>query len=68
MNRIYLSIVLFSGLVITSSFQAAKNPAITGKWQATLIDIPSQDSMMQTQMKTQIEQVDMLTEVDSGMI
>src|SRR6201985_11281 len=68
MNRIYLSIVVLSGLFITSSFQATKNPAITGKWQATLIDIPSQDSIMHVQMKAQNEQVEGLTEVDSNMI
>lgn len=68
MNRIYLLIVLLSGLFITSSFQTGKNPAIIGKWQATLIDIPAQDSIMHAQMKAQNEQVDALTEVDSNMI
>jgi len=68
MNRKNLLMAASAGLLLLASCQGGKNPNIAGKWQATAIDIPSQDSMMKVQMKMQIDQIDALTTVDSGMI
>src|SRR6218665_1018238 len=68
MNRKNLSFVAGSCLLLLASCQGGKNPNITGKWQATVIEVPTQDSMVKAQMKMQMEQIDALTTVDSGMI
>lgn len=68
MNRKNLSFVAGSCLLLLASCQNGNNPNIAGKWQATAIDVPTQDSMMKAQMKMQVEQIDALTKVDSGMI
>lgn len=56
-----------TGLLFMASCQNGNNPNIAGKWQASAIDVPSQDSMMKEQMKMQEQQIDALTEVDSNM-
>ena len=68
MNRKNLSLVAGSCLLLLASCQGGKNPNIVGKWQASAIEVPSQDSMMKSQMKMQIEQIDAMTTVDSGLI
>jgi hypothetical protein len=68
MNRKNLLFAAGAGLILLASCQGGKSPNITGKWQATAIDIPSQDSMMKAQMKMQTDQIDALTTVDSSMI
>lgn len=65
MNRKIVFFATGISLLFMASCQNGNNPKIEGKWQATLIDIPSQDSMMQSQMKAQMEQIDAITEVDS---
>ncbi|MFA6058096.1 MAG: hypothetical protein WC756_07845 [Taibaiella sp.] len=68
MNRKNLLFVAGSCLLFLASCQGGKNPNIAGKWQATVIEVPTQDSMVKAQMKMQMEQIDALTTVDSGMI
>lgn len=68
MNRKNLLFAAGAGLFLLASCQNGNNPNIAGKWQATEIVAPSQDSMMKSQMKMQIEQIDALTTVDSSMI
>jgi hypothetical protein len=68
MNRKNLLFAAGAGLILLASCQGGKNPNIAGKWQATAIEIPSQDSMMKAQMKMQTDQIDALTTVDSNMI
>jgi LytS/YehU family sensor histidine kinase len=66
-KRSVLSITCLVLLIITSSFQADKNPSIVGKWQATSLEISGQDSVMQAQMKSKIKEIDALKSVDSKM-
>jgi hypothetical protein len=70
MNRKNILFAAGAGLILLASCQngGSSNPNVKGKWQASAIDIPSQDSIMQSQMKSQIDQIDALTTVDSGMI
>jgi len=69
MNRKNLLFAAGAGLILLASCQGGQNnPNIKGKWQATAIDIPSQDSLMRAQMKMQTDQIDALTTVDSAMI
>ncbi|KAA5536673.1 hypothetical protein F0919_03100 [Taibaiella lutea] len=68
MNRKNILFAAGAGLLLLASCQGGNNPNIAGKWQATSIVAPTQDSMMQSQMKMQMDQIDALTTVDSGMI
>jgi len=67
MIRKTLIIAAGAGLFSLASCQQGNSPNITGKWQATAIEVPSQDSMLQVQMKSQLAQIDSLTKVDSNM-
>lgn len=68
MNRKNLLFVAGSCLLFLASCQGGKNPNITGKWQATAIEAPGQDSIIKSQIKMQMEQIDALSSVDSNMI
>jgi len=68
MNRKNILFAAGAGLLLLASCQGGNNPNIAGKWQATSIVAPTQDSMMKSQMKMQMDQIDALTTVDSGMI
>lgn len=44
------------------------NPNIAGKWQASSIESPSQDSMVKEDMKSQLAMADTLSKLDSSLI
>jgi hypothetical protein len=56
-----------AALLFMASCQNGNNPNIAGKWQASAIEFPTQDSIMKEQMKMQEQQIDALTEVDSNL-
>lgn len=68
MNRKNILFAAGAGLLLLASCNGGNNPNIAGKWQASTIIAPSQDSMMNAQIKMQMDQIDALTTVDSGMI
>lgn len=61
-------LILIAGAGILALASCKNAPNITGKWQASSIESPSEDSMFNEEIKSRLASIDTLTKLDSSMV
>ncbi len=67
MIKKYLHIIAGVGMLAVASCSNNSEPKLEGKWQASSIETPSQDSILKVQMKEQLASIDTLKTASAEM-